>query len=120
ARSAHQAAAMGRAPGGGPVDLIRIPLRALVARRPPLRPARGSRMTALPEAMRVAVYRQRGEVEVEERPVPDVGPHDVLLEVSHCGICGSDIHFVLEGWGQPDSVEGHEWAGRVVAVGDAV
>jgi L-iditol 2-dehydrogenase len=77
-------------------------------------------MTALPEAMRAAVYRQRGAVEVEERPVPDVGPHDVLLEVSHCGICGSDIHFVLEGWGQPGSVEGHEWAGRVVAVGDAV
>ncbi|HSO95361.1 MAG TPA: alcohol dehydrogenase catalytic domain-containing protein, partial [Acidimicrobiia bacterium] len=77
-------------------------------------------MTAVPDAMRVAVYRQRNEIEVEDRPVPEVGPHDVLLEVSHCGICGSDIHFVLEGWGQPGSVEGHEWAGRVVAVGDAV
>jgi threonine dehydrogenase-like Zn-dependent dehydrogenase len=44
----------------------------------------------------------------------------VLLEVSHCGICGSDLHFVTEGWGQPGSVEGHEWSGRVVAVGDGV
>jgi (R,R)-butanediol dehydrogenase/meso-butanediol dehydrogenase/diacetyl reductase len=66
------------------------------------------------------VYERPGELTVEDRPVPDVGPDDVLLEVSHCGICGSDIHFVLEGWGRPGSVEGHEWSGRVVAVGDAV
>lgn len=77
-------------------------------------------MTAIPDAMRVAVYRQQGELDIEDRPVPKVGAHDVLLEVSHCGICGSDIHFVLEGWGQPGTVEGHEFAGRVVAVGTDV
>ena len=77
-------------------------------------------MTVLPDTMRVAVYRRRGELGVEERPVPTVGPRDVLLEVSHCGICGSDIHFVLDGWGTPGSVEGHEWSGRVVAVGPDV
>jgi 2-desacetyl-2-hydroxyethyl bacteriochlorophyllide A dehydrogenase len=77
-------------------------------------------MSASPDAMRVAVYRGPQQVDIEERPVPAVGPHDVLLEVSHCGICGSDIHFVLEGWGRPGSIEGHEYAGRVVAVGDAV
>ena len=77
-------------------------------------------MSGLPDAMRVAVYQRPGEVTVEERPVPDVGPHDVLTEVSHCGICGSDIHFVLDGWGRPGSVEGHEYSGRVVAVGSAV
>ena len=32
---------------------------------------------------------------------PEVGPHDVLLEVTHCGVCGSDLHMVLEGWGRP-------------------
>jgi len=79
------------------------------------------RMTVeVPATMRAAVYRTPGELSVEERPVPEVGQHDVLLEVSHCGICGSDIHFVLEGWGRPGTVEGHEYAGRVVAVGDAV
>jgi threonine dehydrogenase-like Zn-dependent dehydrogenase len=77
-------------------------------------------VSALPEAMRVAVYRGKGDIGVEERPVPGVGPNDVLLEVSHCGVCGSDIHFVLDGWGRPGSIEGHEWAGRVVAVGDRV
>jgi 2-desacetyl-2-hydroxyethyl bacteriochlorophyllide A dehydrogenase len=79
------------------------------------------RMTVeVPTTMRAAVYRTPGELSVEERPVPEVGQHDVLLEVSHCGICGSDIHFVLEGWGRPGTVEGHEYSGRVVAVGDEV
>jgi (R,R)-butanediol dehydrogenase/meso-butanediol dehydrogenase/diacetyl reductase len=77
-------------------------------------------MTALPDTMRAAVYHQQGELSLEEREVPALAEHDVLLEVSHCGICGSDIHFVLEGWGQPGSVEGHEYSGRVIAVGDAV
>jgi threonine dehydrogenase-like Zn-dependent dehydrogenase len=57
---------------------------------------------------------------VEERPRPELGPTDVLLEVSHCGICGSDLHFVLEGWGRPGSVEGHEFSGRVAAVSEAL
>ena len=70
--------------------------------------------------MRVAVYTERGRMDVEERPVPAVGPGEVLLEVSHCGICGSDIHVVLEGWGSPGSIEGHEYSGTIVAVGDGV
>jgi threonine dehydrogenase-like Zn-dependent dehydrogenase len=70
--------------------------------------------------MRAAVYRGQRDVAVEERPVPVLGPHDVLLEVSHCGVCGSDLHFVLDGWGRPGSIEGHEYSGRVAAVGDAV
>ena len=79
------------------------------------------RMTLeLPTTMQAAVYRTPGELSIEERPVPEVGAHDVLLEVSHCGVCGSDIHFVLEGWGRPGTVEGHEYSGRVVALGDSV
>jgi (R,R)-butanediol dehydrogenase/meso-butanediol dehydrogenase/diacetyl reductase len=72
------------------------------------------------DTMRAAVYVGDRRVEVQERPVPEVGPHEVLLEVSHCGICGSDLHFVLEGWGRPGAIEGHEYTGRVSTVGDAV
>ena len=32
---------------------------------------------------------------------PRLGPDDVLIEVSHCGICGSDLHFLVE-WGGHD------------------
>jgi 2-desacetyl-2-hydroxyethyl bacteriochlorophyllide A dehydrogenase len=71
-------------------------------------------------SMRAAVYRGPHDMVVEERPVPELGPHDVLLEISHCGVCGSDLHFVLEGWGRPGAIEGHEYSGRVAAVGDAV
>jgi threonine dehydrogenase-like Zn-dependent dehydrogenase len=74
----------------------------------------------VPGTMRAAVYKGDRRVEVEEYPVPDLGPEDVLLEVSHCGVCGSDIHFVLEGWGRPNSVGGHEYTGTVAAVGAAV
>jgi L-iditol 2-dehydrogenase len=70
--------------------------------------------------MRAAVYRGPRDVVVEERPVPEVGPHDVLLEVSHCGVCGSDLHMFVDGWGAPDSIGGHEYSGRVVAVGEDV
>jgi threonine dehydrogenase-like Zn-dependent dehydrogenase len=77
-------------------------------------------MTTLPATMRAAVYKGDRRVDVEERPRPDVGPHDVLLEVSHCGVCGSDIHHVLEGWGATNTIGGHEFSGRVAAVGDAV
>ncbi len=74
----------------------------------------------IPERMRAAVYKGHQTIEVEEYPVPTVGAHDVLLEISHCGVCGSDIHFVLEGWSAPNRVHGHEFSGTVVQVGEAV
>ncbi len=67
--------------------------------------------------MASAVYTRRGEISVERRPVPQPGPGQVLVEVGHCGICGSDIHMVLEGWGRPGTVEGHEWTGTIASVG---
>jgi len=70
--------------------------------------------------MRAAVYRRPRLLEVQEWPVPDVGPEDVLVEVSHCGVCGTDLHLVLEGMGAPGSIPGHEWSGTVAAVGSAV
>ncbi len=77
--------------------------------------------SGLPEYMPVAAYRRPGEVVVEERPVPSPGPGEVLVEVDHCGICGSDIHMLLEGWGdKPGLVAGHEWTGAIAAVGPGV
>ncbi|MET0665113.1 MAG: alcohol dehydrogenase catalytic domain-containing protein, partial [Acidimicrobiales bacterium] len=70
--------------------------------------------------MPAAVYREKGVLEVVDVDTPDLGAHDVLLEVSHCGVCGSDLHMVLEGWGTPDAIEGHEYTGTVAAVGAEV
>jgi uncharacterized zinc-type alcohol dehydrogenase-like protein len=51
-----------------------------------------------------------------------VGAHDVLLDVLYCGICHSDIHSVRGDWGAGNYpiVPGHEFVGRVLAVGSAV
>ena len=49
--------------------------------------------------------------------MPQPGPGDVLVEVSHCGVCGTDLHMVVEGWGTPGTVGGHEWSGTVVDTG---
>ena len=61
-----------------------------------------------------------GKLAVQEVPVPEVGAGDVLVEVELCGVCGSDLHTVLDGWGAKGSWEGHEWVGRVAATGNAV
>lgn len=67
--------------------------------------------------MLAAVYKGDRIIAVEEMPVPAVGPAQVLLQVSHCGVCGSDLHTLYEGWGSPGSVAGHEYSGVVVAAG---
>jgi 2-desacetyl-2-hydroxyethyl bacteriochlorophyllide A dehydrogenase len=74
----------------------------------------------VPELMPAAVLRGPGKLEVEEVAVPPLGPTDVLVEVDRCGVCGSDLHMVLEGWGRPGSIPGHEWTGVVAAVGPDV
>jgi 2-desacetyl-2-hydroxyethyl bacteriochlorophyllide A dehydrogenase len=75
---------------------------------------------ALPEVMPVAVYKAPGNVEVEEMKVPEPGPGQVLVEVINCGICGSDLHLMVEGWGQPGFVGGHETSGVVASAGEGV
>ncbi|MEM7142889.1 MAG: alcohol dehydrogenase catalytic domain-containing protein [Actinomycetota bacterium] len=72
---------------------------------------------AYPSTMRAAMYRRPGEVEVVEVDGPP--PGDVVVEVEFCGICGTDLHMMLDGWGSPDTVFGHEWSGRVVDPGDS-
>ncbi|MGB9867863.1 MAG: alcohol dehydrogenase catalytic domain-containing protein [Bacillota bacterium] len=59
---------------------------------------------------------------LEERPVPNVGPGDVLVRVRACGMCGTDLKIAdgkLPGTRVP-LVMGHEPAGEVVEVGSGV
>ncbi|MFN8041710.1 MAG: alcohol dehydrogenase catalytic domain-containing protein [Acidimicrobiales bacterium] len=76
--------------------------------------------TALPDEMPVAVYTAPGQLALEHHPTPRPGPGEVLVEVGHCGVCGTDLHLVLEGWGRPGTIPGHEASGTVAAVGDGV
>jgi len=49
-------------------------------------------------------------------------PHDVVIEISHCGVCHSDIHQVRDEWGGAmfPMVPGHEIVGKVIRVGSKV
>jgi alcohol dehydrogenase (NADP+) len=51
-----------------------------------------------------------------------LGPDDVEVAVSYCGICYSDIHQIDEGWGKGifPMVPGHEIIGHVAAMGPNV
>ena len=71
--------------------------------------------------MAAAVYQSPGVITIEERPVPHPGPDEVVVRVHSCGICGSDIHQLRDGWGLPPGVvAGHEWSGTIAAIGDDV
>ena len=52
----------------------------------------------------------------------DPGPHDIVLDISHCGVCHTDIHFVNDDFGMSryPMVPGHEIVGTVAAVGTQV
>ena len=41
--------------------------------------------------LKAVVYHGPGDIKVEERPVPEPGPRDILVELRACGICGSDL-----------------------------
>jgi len=52
----------------------------------------------------------------------DVGPHDVLIAITHCGICHSDIHQTRDEWGGSifPMVPGHEIVGTITRAGSSV
>jgi len=88
---------------------------------------------AIPATMRAAVLHGRRDLRVEEVPTPTAGPGEVLLEVTAVGVCGTDagewaygpkllpieVAHPVTGHVGPMTM-GHEFAGRVVAVGDGV
>jgi 2-desacetyl-2-hydroxyethyl bacteriochlorophyllide A dehydrogenase len=65
--------------------------------------------------MSAAVYVGDGRIAVEEVPRPEPGPGEVLVEIAECGICGSDLHMVLERYAKPGAILGHEWSGIVAS-----
>jgi propanol-preferring alcohol dehydrogenase len=63
-----------------------------------------------------------GTLRLVERPVPSPGPGEVLVAVSVCGVCRTDLH-VRDGdlpQHRTPVVPGHEVVGTVAAVGEGV
>ena len=76
-------------------------------------------MADIPKTQRVAVYYNNRDVRIEERPVPRIGPGEILVKILASGICGSDV---LEWYRikKAPIVLGHEIAGEIVKVGEGV
>ena len=73
--------------------------------------------------MRALLFKAVGQpLAVETLPDPQPGEGEVVIKVSRCGVCGTDLH-ATSGHGMtlpPNSQFGHEYGGEVVAVGKSV
>jgi len=71
--------------------------------------------------MKAAVfYEAHRPLEIEDVPVPKPGPGEVLVRVSACGVCHTDMHYIDHGvktFAPPPLILGHEAAGVVAELG---
>jgi alcohol dehydrogenase, propanol-preferring len=76
------------------------------------------------KAMKAAVVRELGKpLTIEDVPIPQPGPGQVLVKVRACGVCGTDLHAARGDWPvkpKPPFIPGHEGVGYVAAVGPGV
>jgi threonine 3-dehydrogenase len=77
----------------------------------------------IPKQMRALVKTKRAEgLTLDEVPVPEIGPNDLLVRVKQAAICGTDMHiYKWDAWAERTipvpMVIGHEFMGTVVKVG---
>ncbi|KKT74884.1 MAG: Alcohol dehydrogenase GroES domain protein [Microgenomates group bacterium GW2011_GWA2_44_7] len=69
-----------------------------------------------------AVYREREVLKDYSFEIGALGSHEVLVKVTHCGLCHSDLHMIDDDWGVSEYplVPGHEIVGFVEKVGKEV
>lgn len=70
--------------------------------------------------MKSAVFYDREDIRYEERPIPLIKEDEVLLKMHACGLCGTDIHKVIDKTVEPGTVLGHEVSGEIVQTGRRV
>ncbi|HSR71153.1 MAG TPA: alcohol dehydrogenase catalytic domain-containing protein, partial [Kiloniellales bacterium] len=70
----------------------------------------------------MVLTRAEAPLELRERSVPEPGAGQILVRVSACGVCRTDLHVVDGELAEPKLplVPGHEVVGRVVARGRGV
>ncbi len=83
---------------------------------------------SIPKTMQAVVVHGAEDYRLEEVPVPEIGPGEVLIKVLATGVCASDVktHHGARVWGsaeipayiQTPVIAGHEFVGQVVALGE--
>jgi threonine dehydrogenase-like Zn-dependent dehydrogenase len=71
--------------------------------------------------MKAAVFVEPGQIQLRERPIPDVGPLDALIRITTTTICGTDVHILKGEYPvQKGLIIGHEPVGVIERLGSAV
>lgn len=71
--------------------------------------------------MKAILFPAAETITVERVPDPTPAPDEVIVQVAACGICGTDVHIYRnEYMSEFPLIPGHEFSGKVVAVGNAV
>ncbi len=74
--------------------------------------------------MRAAVLHGREDIRIEQVPVPEAGPGEIIVQVGAALTCGTDLKVFRRGYHArmivPPALFGHELAGTVVQAGEGV
>ena len=71
--------------------------------------------------MKAAVFVEPGRIELEDKPIPDIGPLDALIRVTTTTICGTDLHILKGEYPVEKGLTiGHEPVGIIEKLGSAV
>ncbi len=69
--------------------------------------------------MKAVIYHSYDDIRLEQRPIPVITDHELLVRVHGCGLCGSDIIKIVQRAPAP-VILGHELTGTIVERGRAV
>ncbi len=73
------------------------------------------------KTMKAAVFVRPGKIELQEKPIPKVGPTDALVKITTTTICGTDVHILKGEYPvKPGLTIGHEPVGVIAELGMAV
>lgn len=62
-----------------------------------------------------------GNVEIQDMPEPECTDEKVVIEIAHCGICGTDLHVYHDSFrNYPPVILGHEFSGKIIELGKNV
>ncbi len=71
--------------------------------------------------MLAAIFQAPGNFELGQKDLRSIGPDEVLLQVSACGVCGTDIQIIAgKSHASPPVILGHEFCGEIIEKGGYV
>jgi (R,R)-butanediol dehydrogenase/meso-butanediol dehydrogenase/diacetyl reductase len=70
--------------------------------------------------MQVGLVTGKRQIELVDMPEPEPSAGRAVVDISYCGICGTDVHAFLSGAPYNPAICGHEWVGMINKLGEQV